>query len=553
MKKTVFRVLEILQPYKINIAFILLCSMLGMAGSFFQPLVIQNLTDQGILGQNYHLVLTFSVILISIILFQQMIEIIQNSMLMKLKKETLHQLHLNAFHKLLNLKISYFTSNNNAQIINQLNTDINCASIILDQGFFHMFLYVLKIFTGLAGLFYINWKMALCIIIFIPIKFLILLFFSNHKEKITDDSIQASRSFHSWMADRISGIREIKLLNRYENECLQFSKRKIELLEYEKKSDIIDMANSSAETIIHGILTAVYYILGGYYACKGEMSLGSVLAFISYSGNVTTPISMVMNIKMILAQIKPSFQRLEQFFDLEEEPCHDSEITVDQPEKICIENLSFGYEERKILKNISLTAQKGECIAIIGENGSGKSTLIQVLLKLYLLDGGKILLNGQDTEKINLKEYRSFFSVVTQSPYLFQETIRENIDPFHEYTDKEILEVLHWMKMDTLLHHFPQGLDTVIGVEGTNLSGGERQKIAFLRAVLRKTPILIFDESTSNFDKESEEWLFSEGLKQFKDKIVIFVTHRTEYLKYFDKVYQIKEHCVNEISKEGSL
>lgn len=553
MKKTVFRVFKMIKPYKISILFIVLCSILGMAGSFFQPLVIQSLTDQGILRQNYGLVLMFSAVLVIIIFFEQMIEMIQNIILLNIRKETLHHLHLSAFDKLLKLKISYFTSNNNAQIINQLNTDINCASIILDQGFLNMFLYVLKIFTGLAGLFYINWKMAVCIIVCIPIKFLLLIFFSNRKEEITNNSIEASQNFHSWMADRISGVREIKLLNRYEKECAQFSIKKIKLLELEQKSDIIDMGNSSAETFIQGILTAIYYILGGYYACKGEMSLGSVLAFISYSGSVTTPISMVMNIKMILAQIKPSFVRLEQFFQLEEEPCYDSILTVGQPEEIRIENLSFGYEGRKILENISLTIQKGECIAIIGENGSGKSTLLQILLKLYLPDGGDLFLNGQKADKLNLKEYRSLFAVVTQSPYLFQETIRENIDPFRNYTDKEIMEVMHWMKMDALLEHFPQGLDTVIGVEGTNLSGGERQKIALLRAVLRKAPILIFDESTSNFDQESEEWLFAEGLEQLRDRMIIFVTHRMEYLGFFDRVYEIKGHNLYEISKEGTL
>ena len=141
---------------------------------------------------------------------------------------------------------------------------------------------------------------------------------------------------------------------------------------------------------------------------------------------------------------------------------------------------------------------------------------------------------------MNIEEYRTLFSTVSQAPHLFQETVRENLDPYKRYTDKKILEYFSKFNMDDVYEHLPYGLDTVVGVSASNLSGGEKQKLALLRAVLENTPILILDECTSNYDRESEEWLFSEGLSLLRDRSVIFVTHQPQYLQYFDKVYALK-------------
>mgnify|MGYP002231001009 FL=1 len=139
-----------------------------------------------------------------------------------------------------------------------------------------------------------------------------------------------------------------------------------------------------------------------------------------------------------------------------------------------------------------------------------------------------------------MTEYRSLFSVVSQFPYLFQETIRKNLDYEGKYGEEELKAVFSVAGMEELLTHFPNGLDTLVGVDSTNLSGGEKQKLAFLRAMLHPAPIFIFDECTSNLDRESEEWFFTKGLDMLGDKLVILITHQLEYTKKCDKIYEIK-------------
>lgn len=539
MKYVLKQILHIMKKHTAALIVMMGACMLCMVESFFYPLVVQNLTDSGLVQKNYRAICTYACILIALIIAVQALEALQDWLLLRVRNDVLHKLHVQAFQKILCLKMDQFTKQNSTEIINQLTMDIESAGMLLDKGILYMFTYTLRIISGFIGLFYINWKMAFCILACIPVKFLLLQILSRKKEHFFQDYIKRNQSFYAWMSDRITGIREIKLQNRYETEEQSFSRYKKELLHQQQKISLLDICNMTVETGIQGIMTGIYYLLGGFFVCNGSMSMGSVLAFISYSGNVTGPISMLMNIKMIIAQIRPSFRRLEEFWSLETEP-QKGENFQQEFHSLELRKVCFGYDGKRILRDVSMKLYRGQRIAIIGENGSGKSTLIQILLRFFQPDSGMIVINGQEAEDIVLTEYRSLFSVVSQFPYLFQETIRKNLDYEGKYGEEELKAVFSVAGMEELLTHFPNGLDTLVGVDSTNLSGGEKQKLAFLRAMLHPAPIFIFDECTSNLDRESEEWFFTKGLDMLGDKLVILITHQLEYTKKCDKIYEIK-------------
>ena len=539
MKYVLKQILQIMKKHTAALIVMLGACMLCMVESFFHPLVVQKLTDSGLVQKNYQAICTYACILIVLIIAVQALEALQDWLLLRVRNDVLHKLHVQAFQKVLRLKMDQFTKQNSTEIINQLNMDIESAGMLLDKGILYMFTYTLRIISGFIGLFYINWKMAFCILACIPVKFLLLQILSRKKEHFFQDYIKRNQSFYAWMSDRITGIREVKLQNRYETEEQSFSRYKKELLHQQQKISLLDICNMTVETGIQGIMTGIYYLLGGFFVCNGSMSMGSVLAFISYSGNVTGPISMLMNIKMIIAQIRPSFRRLEEFWNLETEP-QKGDAFQQEFHSLELRNVCFGYDGKDVLRNVSMELYRGQKIAIIGENGSGKSTLIQILLRFFQPDSGKIFINGQEAEDIVLTEYRSFFSVVSQFPYLFQETIRKNLDYEGRYGEEELKAVFSVAGMEELLAHFPDSLDTLVGVDSTNLSGGEKQKLAFLRAMLHPAPIFIFDECTSNLDRESEEWFFTKGLELLGDRLVILITHQLEYTKKCDKIYEIK-------------
>jgi ATP-binding cassette subfamily B protein len=537
--RRIIKLLGYVKVYRWTLIGVVLCTAFAMGESFFRPIIIQAITDEGMLRRNYEVIFGLSLLLVGLAILGQVLEIVQNKILLGMKKNILQKLTTESFDRLLHLKKEYFEERNGAEIINQLNTDIGCVGILLDQGFISMFLYCFRVITGIVGLLYLNWKMAICILACIPLKVILLQKISTKKEKMTTQSIDKNQKLHAWMSDRITGIQEIKVFNRYQKELQEFSKQNGEYLEYERRLDMLDTYNRSSESVIQSIMTVIFYMLGGYFVCKDKMSVGSVLAFITYSGNVTGPITILISIRLIIAQIKPSFKRLYEFWQIEPEKTEGDRLETFF-EELCIENLCFGYGKRRVLKNISFTIYPGEKVALVGANGSGKSTLLQLMLGLYLPQKGEIYVNDQTISNLNIEEYRTLFSTVSQAPHLFQETVRENLDPYKRYTDKKILEYFSKFNMDDVYEHLPYGLDTVVGVSASNLSGGEKQKLALLRAVLENTPILILDECTSNYDRESEEWLFSEGLSLLRDRSVIFVTHQPQYLQYFDKVYALK-------------
>ena len=489
---------------------VFLISLLCMVEGFFYPIIIRKITDDGMLKLRYNLIWQYAIILIALILAVQGLETIQDCILLELRKNLLHKLHSKAFTKLLNLKISYFEKNNSADILNQLNTDIDC------------------------------------IITCIPIKIIITRKLSKKKKSKYEKYIQENSDFFSKVADKIMGIREIKIQNCHKEEINKFMKEKMKLLNREKQNNLLDEYDTAVETLIQGVMTGVFYIIGGYYICQGQMSIGSVLAFISYSGNIMGPLSILIGIQMLIAQIKPSFQRLKKFWELEEE--YNLGINkIEDFQTLELRSVKFGYDNKTILDDISLKMKRGEKIAIVGENGSGKSSLLSIILRLYDINEGEILINNMDAYEIELSQYRTLFSVVFQFPFLFQETIRKNLDYKNNFNDEEIIEVFSKMGVKKVLNKLPHGLDSQIGVCGMNISGGEKQKLALVRAVLYSAPILIFDENTSNFDCESERWFFEKGIDLFPNSLVILITHQLQYVEKFDKVYNINDGKIDSL------
>lgn len=265
-----------------------------------------------------------------------------------------------------------------------------------------------------------------------------------------------------------------------------------------------------------------------------------MFAFISYSSFVTGPIAAILNIKMLLAQMIPSAKRFLEFMELEEEEeGKDSEI---EPGELVFENVVFSYEkERDILKDVSISIPLGAKVAIIGPNGSGKTTLLNLLLRFLRPDKGRITISGKDVQEIRLEEYRKLFSVVSQKPYVFNKSIKDNIDLEKKAEESKLNYVYQRSGVNQLLQKLSKREYMVIGNNGAKLSGGEKQKLAVARALLRDTPYIILDEATSGFDVSSDRYLHEMIINELKEKTIILVTHRYTNLEGMDRIYQIEK------------
>ena len=276
---------------------------------------------------------------------------------------------------------------------------------------------------------------------------------------------------------------------------------------------------------------------------EGHLSLGGVFAFISYSGYVTGPIMMLLNLRIFFSAIIPSAERLFQILGLEEEP-DAGKLKVEQDRGIQIEyrQVSYAYENgRSILKGADIKIAQGEKVAIVGENGSGKTTFLNLLLRFLEPQEGEITVNGTNISEIEADSYRGLFAVVDQAPYLFSGTIRENID-LDLRTDREaFLRACEKSGADSFIAKLPEKEECVIGQNGSMLSGGERKKVAVARAMVREAPIIVLDEATAGYDEESDAHLHDFLIRQTEGKTLIVITHNLEHLEGMDRVYCLED------------
>lgn len=536
------KLLALLKPYKYYLAAIFLCLIASSAIVFLQPLLISRLTDQGLLEMNFSVTVKLTLLIFLLIAAGQIISFLRSWMFVHIHNSFYFSLISRGFQKLMRLKISYFTEKSSAEIIDNMRVDASNAALITDQFFGFTIEYLFRIVSGLVGLFVISWRLTLVVILIVPIKYGIVSLISRKTRKWTQERLEKLSNFTGWFSENIDGIKEIKLWGLYRKQWEEFQKRQKELLKLHQKESLLESVNNNIETTLSWGVTGLLYILGGMQMAEGHLSLGGVFAFISYSGYVTDPIMMLLNLRIFFSTIIPSAERLFQIFELEEES-DTGKLKVKQDQGIQIEyrQVSYAYENgRSILTSADIKITQGEKVAIVGENGSGKTTFLNLLLRFLEPQEGEITVNGTNINEIEADSYRGLFAVVDQAPYLFSGTIRENID-LDLRTDREaFLRACEKSGADNFIAKLPEKEKSVIGQNGSMLSGGERKKVAVARAMVREAPIIVLDEATAGYDGESDAHLHDFLIHQTEGKTLIVITHNQEHLEGMDRVYCLK-------------
>lgn len=542
-KQLVLRMLTYMKPFKAKLAVILFCLAMTTVLGFLQPLIIRSITDDGLVGKDIERIILSVILLLIVVLATQLIEVWQTHTFADIHNASSFTLFHQAFHKLLHLKKSFYDDKNNAEILNFVNMDVSRVSMVTDRYMALMIGQVFSIISGLAGLIIINWKLTLVVLAVVPVKYFTVKTLSKRNEKKMEEMIESSRDFSGWFGDIISGIGEVKLWNLIKPKSEVFTRKQKKLLETEKAGTMISTWNSFAEGLLEWGVTGLLYIIGGMLVISGELSIGGVFAFLSYSGYVTGPISSVLNMRFFFSQIFPSAKRLFTLLDTGEEQSGADSLPVSDDMEICFRDVGFTYEnaDRQVLKGVNLSLRKGEKVAVIGQNGSGKSTLLNLILRFIEPESGSIELCGKDIGSLDLEQYRGLFAVVSQEPYLFDDTVENNINLTGDAKEEEVRRAARQSGAESFIKRLPEKEKSKIGRNGARLSGGEKQKLAVARAIIKDAPIIILDEATSGYDVESDQYLYDMLRQELRDKTVISITHRYDNLSGMDRVYRLED------------
>jgi ATP-binding cassette subfamily B protein/subfamily B ATP-binding cassette protein MsbA len=549
-KETVKRLLVLLGGYKKTIVMIVGCLFISTGLSLCIPLISRRIMDEGFIGGNKKLVIELVLVSMAIYTINSLIDIVEEKKRVDISAKMQYFLSEQSFSHLMKLRVSYFNNTNYAEILNNIGMDIGQMTSVADSSVFFAITQAFSMTGGIIGLFIIDFRMTILVLLFIPIKFIMMKRFAKKQKQIMDEFIKANQKYAKWFGDTVGGIWEIKLFNISGKKHAEFVSKQNYIIKTQKQMNMLSQWNMTIDSIMIQLLSMLLYILGANLVFDLQLSVGSVFAFVTYSAYVTGPISAILNIGYLLSGILPSTKRYYEFMGLDEED--NGKDTFFRLRDLKLEHVSFAYEKGKyVLRDINILFAEGSKTAIIGRNGSGKTTIINLLTRMYEPISGKILLGGEDISRLSLSRYRNMVSVVSQQIYLFNDTIKNNICLYKCVSDDEVETVCNEIGLKDFIKEVT--LNYVVGQNGTMLSGGQKQKIALARALIHDKPIIIFDEVTSNADAYSEQQIRGLLNTKLKEKTVIVISHKKEILSGMDQIIVLKNGVVDGMGTYNEL
>ncbi len=537
---------KLFKPYMSAIYSILIFSILVSLISVAAPFVNRFMIDQGLLSGNIHVVFIAILLLLLLHTCDNTIQYFQAKQEILVANSFGKDLKVKAMRHGLKLNPEHFKEQGFYKTIGDVLYDISSLMGITSSNFLMLFLIICKAIGAAIGLFLLNWQLALLMLPLIFIKIAYNIWMRTKSEKLGKESMEVNKQYNTWFSDLLSGAIDIKLWNLHEKKIAEYGEHVDNMNEASKNMSLFTTKNTRMMQVVELAFINLMYLPGAALIQDGRLTLGSLVTFITFSSYLLIPVDAIMHLRLILKQIKPCVEDIQKFFALEEEN-YDSHL-LPKPEisKIEFKDVSVSFDNRRILKNISFEINKGEKVALAGDNGSGKTTLLNLLLGLHRASSGEILIDGIPIQEYNIEAYRKKISAVLQDVHLFGGTVRENII----LDDKTSFHPDRFPVFCTeAVHKLKKQFDTAVGTGGTKLSGGEKQKVGLLRALNRPTEILVLDEASSNYDKESEE-AFNLFIKENTDYNFYFIiTHRKEALAYVDKVIFLSHGKITQIKQ----
>lgn len=534
------------KPFVKNILIMVLCTIIIIICGFVSPFITKNIVDKGILLKDVNSILYYLICSLLVYVIQYFAELLQFVFYKPICVEIPNKLNEMAWTHVLKIRIKYFKERNFSEILAENMQDIGNISSLIDSNFLTSIVYLVKIIAGFAALTYISPYLAIILVFVSPIKLVLNKKFYIKKVEINKDLLYKQTKFSKWIGDCVSGILEIKMWDIVEDKKMELDDilRMFKLI----RNKLLNLGFIEAflSSLLIIMANTGIYMVGGILVIRGKLTLGGLLAFISYSSFVFEPLEIVSGILNKLAVVNPSVYRFDKFMntEIEEDSIRDINLKKDfSIESLKFEKINFSYENNvKILNNLSFTIKKNEIVGLVGNNGSGKSSIINLVTRFYDSYDGAIMINNFNIKNIKIKSYRKILALMSQNNYIFNDTIANNINITNKLEGEQIKLYGELSGLDKSIQGISEKYDYIVGFNGQKLSGGQRQKLSMAR-VLSKTDakILILDEATSNYDISSSNNLINSIIDNNNYDIVIIITHQPEILKKLKRLIFIKD------------
>ena len=461
-------------------------------------------------------------------------------------QRTMYGLRREVEEKLARLPLRYFDSHPHGDILSRVTNDIDNLSTTLQQGFNQLLTSVLTIIGVMGMMFWISPLLAAVSVITIPLAVVVTFLIARHSQVQFADQWDRTGTLNGLVEETHTGHALVQVFGRRGPTIDEFGRQNQQLYQASFRAQFLSGVIQPSMQFLANLNYVVIAVLGGYWVASGRMSLGDITAFIQYSRQFTMPITQIASQMNMLQSGLASAERVFEFLDAPEEAPERAPAAggpgAARPSQVAgrvtLEHVSFRYEpDKPLIEDFTLEAAPGQTIAIVGQTGAGKTTVVNLLMRFYEIDTGTITLDGTDYRDLTRDQVRRCFGMVLQDTWLFAGTIRDNIGyGKQDATAEEIAAAARAAYADHFIRTLPDGYDTLLDEDASNLSAGQKQLLTIARAFLASPPILILDEATSNVDTRTEI-LIQEAMSRLRQGRTSFViAHRLSTIRNADTI-----------------
>lgn len=527
----------------------------------YLPLLLKKIVDKGIIGKNITILLKFTLMYLSIQLISIFIEFTLSYMYSIMRNSIAVKIRVKILKHISELSGNFYTNKKTGNILSIVQSDVDTIESIDAELAFSL---VKNFTTALAALYFMI-RLQLDLFLLVIVLQIILVFLQRIFTKKIHSNISRIRKEYGEITNVIQeyvlNIMNIVISKSRRFFISDYIKRDRKIIDRNIKTDMLYSGNITAAIAINSIITMILYGYGGYKIIKGDLTLGSLLAFQSYSSMLLGPCMSIVNANNKIQQAKVSIDRVYSLLDEKSEIINKKSSKVlskGHIEKIEFKDVKFSYlsdeyKDTNILNGINLIFSKGKINALVGSSGCGKSTIANLLFRLWDVDSGGIFVDDVNIKDLNINSLRKNISVVIQDNLIFDTSIKENICLDKRIDEKEIYLICEKVGLCEYIYSLKNGINTKIGERGVKISGGQKQRIAIARAMLNDSDIVILDEATSALDNVSQNNILNNLKEYLNNKIVIVIAHRLSTIKEVDNIYVFENGKVVESGNHKTL
>jgi ATP-binding cassette subfamily B protein len=483
---------------------------------------------------------------------------LQGYLLNDVVQGTIRRMRADVEDKVNALPLSYFDKQPRGELLSRVTNDIDNISQSLQQTMSQLLTSLLTVVFVVAMMFSISWQLALVALVTVPITMLVTGAVMKRSQGMFIDQWRRTGRLNAHIEETFSGHALVKVFGRQEEVERTFAEENDELYQASFGAQFVSGLIMPTMMFIGNLNYVVIAVLGAVKVANGSISLGDVQAFIQYSRQFTQPLTQVASMTNLLQSGVASAERVFELLDADEQTPDEQASLVPEAQRhgeVRFENVSFSYDpDKPLISDLSLVAAPGQTVAIVGPTGAGKTTLVNLVMRFYDVGSGRITLDGVDVASVPRADLRREIGMVLQDTWLFEGTIRDNIAYGRpDATEGEILAAARATFVDRFVHSLPDGYDTVVDEEGSNLSAGERQLVTIARAFLSDPDLLILDEATSSVDTRTELLLQHAMAALRTDRTSFVIAHRLSTIRDADLILVMEDGAIVEQGTHDSL